>query len=175
MNQVYSEAEIASILDKYADLIYRMAYIQVKDHDLADDVFQEVCMRLLRLKKRLAGEEHVKAWLLKVTVHCCRDFWKSAWRRKVTLVQAQPEEAAAAQGAASEQEGYVTQCVHRLPEKYRVVIHLYYYEEYSIKEIAHILDIRENTAASQLARGRDRLKKMLEAGGNAYEVCGRGI
>lgn len=177
MNQAYSDTEIETILEKYADMIYRMAYIQMKDHDLADDIFQEVCMRLLKQRKRLESEEHIKAWLLKATVHCCRDFWKSAWRRRVMLRQEQADRAAFMQGQEPEalQNGYVTQCVYCLPEKYRAVIHLYYYEQYSIKEIARILGIRENTAASQLARGRDRLKKMLEAGGNGYEACGRSI
>lgn len=162
----YNNDEIASILERYGDMAYRMAFIQMKSRDAADDIYQEACMRLLRLEHRLDGGEHIKAWLLRTTLHCCRDFWKSAWHRNVT--PAGHCGGKASDGCPQEPCGWVTQCVQELPEKYRAAVHLYYYEGYSLKEIARILEIKESTAASRLSRGRGRLKKMLEKGKTAY-------
>lgn len=81
----YSRTEIERILEKYGNTIYRAAYTQVRSRSQADDIYQNVCMKLLRLKSQIEGEEHLKAWLLKATNDCCKDYWKSAWYRKVTV------------------------------------------------------------------------------------------
>ncbi len=163
----YSHAEVESILEKYGDTIYRTAYIQLKSKDQADDVYQEVCIKLLRMKSKIDSEEHLKAWLLRATIDCCKDFWKSAWCQKVIIdnkiVTEQMEE------QEEQASGYLTECMQQLPCKYSVVLHLFYYEEYSIKEIAQLLHMKENTVASRLSRGRNKLKKILRKGGKNYE------
>ncbi|MDO4167459.1 MAG: sigma-70 family RNA polymerase sigma factor, partial [Eubacteriales bacterium] len=156
----YNREEVQAILAKYGDMIYRAAYIQLKNRDHADDIYQEVCIRLLKQKKRMKSEEHLKAWLLRTTINCCKDLWKSAWWQKVDFTEHDPDKDCT--NNAEETTGLITECVHRLPEKYRIIIHLYYYEEYSLKEIAQILKIKENTAGTRLARGRNKLKIMLE-------------
>lgn len=163
----YNRAEIEGILEQYGDMIYRVAYLQLKSRDRADDIYQEVCLRLLKRQSGFDGEEHLRAWLLRATHDCCRDFWKSAWYRRVSLddelLREIPE-------TPSEQEtGFLTECMQRLPEKYRIILHLYYYEEYSIKEVAELLTMKESTVASRLSRGRSRLKKIVEKGGDVYE------
>lgn len=95
---IYTRTEMEEILKRYGDTVYRMAFIQVKNRDTADDIYQDVWMKLLRQKSRIE------------------------------------------------------------PEKYRTIIHLYYYEDYSQKEIADMLHMKENTVASRMARGRERLK-----------------
>lgn len=162
---IYSRDEIEKILAEYGDMIYRMAYIQVKNHDVADDIYQEVCMKLIRQKSVIEPKEHLKAWLIKTTISCCRDYWKSSWIQKISWKNDsgdsnvyEPKNT----DTMESQSGYVTECVGRLPEKYRIVIHLYYYEGYSQKEIADLLGKKENTIASQLARGRELLKRYLE-------------
>lgn len=162
----YSHDEIESILERYGDMVYRMAFIQTKSRDYADDIYQEVCIRLVKQKKRLESEEHIRAWLIRATLSCCRDLWKSAWWQKVTLWE--PERDCISE-AEEESASWVTKCVQCLPEKYRIMIHLYYYEEYNQKEIAGILGLNENTVASRLSRGRSRLKKLLEKEGDKYE------
>ena len=72
MNE-YSCEELSYVLSRYADTIYRTAYIQMKSRDLADDIYQEVCMRLLKQQDKLLDEEHLKAWLIRTTVCCCKD------------------------------------------------------------------------------------------------------
>lgn len=161
--RAYSHKEIEEILNVYGDMIYRMAYTQVKSRALADDVYQDVCIKLLKQKKKIEPEEHLKAWLLRVTINCCKDYWKSAWVQKISWSTNSKENMEALGNNPMEQEtGYVTECVLNLPEKYRTVIHLYYYEGYSQKEIAELLGKKENTIASQLARGKTLLKIELE-------------
>lgn len=163
----YSRTEIEHIIEKYGNTIYRAACIQVKSRAQADDIYQDVCMKLLRLKSPIEGEEHLKAWLLKATNDCCKDYWKSAWYRKVTvdhqLVKEKRETYEENTG------GYLTECMQRLSGKYRMILHLYYYEEYSIREIADLLHMKENTVASRLSRGREKLKQIFEKGGKEYE------
>lgn len=176
---IYTRTEMEEILKRYGDTVYRMAFIQVKNRDTADDIYQDVWMKLLRQKSRIEPEEHLKAWLLRTCVSCCKDYWKSAWIRRVsTMVYAGEEEAVDGYGGHSgydgdDDAGYLTECVRALPEKYRTIIHLYYYEDYSQKEIADMLHMKENTVASRMARGRERLKRMLEEGEEkGYEFSG---
>lgn len=163
----YNRAEIERILEKYGNTIYRAAYLQVKSRAQADDIYQDVCIKLLRLQSRLSSEEHLKAWLLKATNDCCRDYWKSAWYRRVTvdtrLVTNEMEE------HEEEGAGEITESMWQLPDKYRMILHLHYYEDYSIREIAELLHMKENTVASRLSRGRGKLKQILQKGGKGYE------
>lgn len=166
---IYSRDEIEKILKKYGDTIYRMAFIQVKNPDTADDIYQNVCIKLLKQKEPIEPEEHLKAWLLRTTLHCCKDYWKSSWIQRIVW-ETPSEKEDSYEGIKEEQSpGYITECVQRLPEKYRAIIHLHYYEEYSQKEIADMLHMKENTVASRLARGREKLKKMLEKEAKEYE------
>ena len=144
--------------------------MQEKNRAQTDDVYQEVCMKLLRQKTQIENEEHLKAWLLKATNDCCKDYWKSAWYRKVTVDHQLVKE----KGETYEEEtgGYLTECVQQLPYKYRMIVHLYYYEEYSIREIADLLHMKENTVSSRLARGREKLKQIFQKGGKTYEFQG---
>lgn len=163
----YSRTEIERIIEKYGNTIYRAAYIQVKSKSQADDIYQNVCMKLLRLKSQIDGEEHLKAWLLRATNDCCKDYWKSTWYQKVTVDHQLVKE----KGETYEEEtsGYLTECMQQLSDKYRMILHLYYFEEYSIREIAELLHMKENTVASRLSRGREKLKQIFEKGGKEYE------
>ena len=166
---IYSRDEIERILKKYGDTIYRMAFIQVKNPDTADDIYQNVCIKLLKQNEPIEPEEHLKAWLLRTTLHCCKDYWKSSWIQRISWEEPSQKEESYETIKEEQSIGYITECVQRLPEKYRTIIHLYYYEEYNQKEIADMLGMKENTVASRLARGREKLKKMLEKEEYEYE------
>lgn len=152
----FSRDELEEIIKKYGDSVYRLAFMNVKKRELADDIYQDVFLKLIKKKERIDSEEHLKAWLLRTTINCCKDYWKSRWFKSVLYedkdLDAFDEE---------KKTGYVTECVQKLPEKYRNVIHLYYYEGYSIKEISEMLGRSENTISSQLARGRKKLEGIL--------------
>ena len=142
------EAEdLCRAMEVYGDMVYRLALAQTHSSHDADDVFQEVFLRYLRAAPVFREEEHRKAWLLRVTVNCCKKFHASFWRRHTTaLSEAIP--------ARTEEEGELLQLMEGLPEKYRAVLHLYYYEGYATGEIAAILGRSPNTVRSQLSRGR---------------------
>lgn len=167
---IYSRDEIEKIINQYGDMIYRMTFIQVKKHDVAEDIYQDVCMKLIRQKVYIEPEEHLKAWLLRTTINCCKDYWKSSWIQRISWKEKNENEETYEEVNNEEQScGYITECVQRLPEKYRIIIHLYYYEDYSQKEIADMLHMNESTVASRMVRGRKRLKRMLEEEeANAY-------
>lgn len=157
---IYSRDEMEVILKKYGDMVYRMAYVEVKKPEVADDIYQEVWIKLIRQKAHIEPEEHLKAWLLRTTINTCKDYWKSAWMQKISLQE--DESKADIVDDRIQEFGYITECVHSLPEKYRTVIHLYYYEGYSQKEIASLLSVKENTVASWMKRAKERLKSMLK-------------
>ncbi len=160
---MYTSEEIEKMIKQYGDMVYRFAYVQVKNSHMADDIYQNVWLRLLKSKEKIDTEQHLKAWLLRTTSSCCKDVWKSFWYQKVCL---QPEDDYFEEKSNRDslmEDGYVTECVRRLPEKYRGIVHLYYYEGYRQKEIAELLGIKENTVASRLARGREKLKKIIES------------
>ncbi len=162
----YDNIDIEFCLSEYGNMVYRLAYIQTKNKDQADDVYQDVFLRLMQQKQKFDNNEHLKAWLIRTTLNCCNDIWKSAWFKKNVSYDEMPDKAIALK--ENETNLCVTKCVKKLPHKYREILHLYYYEEYSQKEIASILKISENTVATRMVRGRKLLKKFLEEEGENY-------
>ena len=118
---------------------------------------------------RLESPEHEKAWLIRTTINCCKDYWKSAWFKRRTSMDDITYTANTISHDPSSSTGFITQCVKKLPVKYRQIIHLYYYEEYSLKEISCILQINENTVKTRMVRGRELLKKYLGEEACNYE------
>ena len=145
---------------KYADMVYRIALLQTKNKSDADDVFQEVFLRLVKYIDTIESEEHGKRWLIRVTINRAKTHFTSAWYRHTLLRETNEEESYELE--FNEDKEIIYQAVKELPEKYRTVIHLFYYEELSIVEIAEILNKNTNTIKSQLSRGRELLKEKLK-------------
>jgi len=142
-------------IDRFSDTVYRVAFNQVKNQADAEDVFQEVFWRFIKYNKGFDNLEHAKAWFIRTTINCSRTlFAKQKKRSEIELVIDVPEEGATDYG--------MTECVQELEEKYRIVIHLFYYEHYKIKEIAEILDENENTIKTRMARAKKILKEKWE-------------
>lgn len=145
-------------VDKYADTVYKVALSQLKNPEDAQDIFQDVFVKLVRSEKIIKDEEHLKAWLIRVTINACKDFFKNRYNMyKQELVVDIPVEA--------ETPGDVYYAVQKLDVKYRTIIHLFYYEQYSIREISELLDINESTVKTRLARGREKIKNQMEGEG----------
>lgn len=145
------ETGLRQVMERYGDMVYRLALAQTHSSHDADDVFQEVFLRYLRAAPVFREEEHRKAWLLRVTVNCCKKLHGSFWRRHtVALSEALP--------AQNREEGELLGLLEGLPQKYRAVLHLYYYEGYATEEIAAILGRSPGTVRSQLSRGRALLR-----------------
>ena len=130
----------------------------MKNKSDAEDVFQEVFLRLVQHQDKISDEEHLKAWLIRVTLNCCKKQFDSAWRRKTVSMEEQKEA-----GYEEEyEENVIYKEVQNLPEKYRTVIHLFYFEEYSVKEIGEITGQKESAVKTQLSRARGILKEKLK-------------
>ena len=159
---------LESTLNQYGDMILRLAYSSLKSRDDAEDVLQDVMIRLLENDPDFESDEHRKAWLIRVTINLCRNRLRSPWRRMNELDEARSEEAVdqAWEPAMQEESGVLT-AVMALPQKYREVIHLFYYEDQSIIQIAQILHKKESTIRSLLHRARNLLKETLKEG---YEL-----
>ena len=149
---------------QYGNDVLRMAYFYLADRQRAEDTAQDV---FLRLYSRLDGIEpgREKAWLMQVTVNRCRDIWRSAWMKRVLLGPPQLELIPAEEDDSlerREEKEALLRAVHNLPVPFREIILLYYYQEMTLEEIARTLSIPQGTAASRLARARDKLKAALK-------------
>ena len=153
-----SQAEFEKILRKYGDSIYRIALVHTQNEMDAQDVVQEVFLKFARNASQFQSDEHIKAWLIRVAINMCTDLKRSAWNRKTTELN--DECLPAEEFTTGESELY--QAVMSLPVKYKDVIHLFYYEGYSIKEISRITEQKENAVKTQLSRGRVLLKELLK-------------
>lgn len=142
---------------RYADGIYRVACHALSDPAEAEDVTQTVLLRLYQHNGAFESEEHQKYWIFRVAVNESRKVLRSPWRRKML-----PLEVWDGTTEVSAEHGGVLNEVMRLDEKYRLPIYLYYYEECSVKEIAHILRIPPSTVQTRLQRAREKLKIMLQ-------------
>lgn len=147
-----------AVIRRYADMVYQLALARLKNAADAEDVFQEVFCRLARSGAPFQSEEHLKAWLLKVTVNCCKKLWASAWIRRTRPFEEAERPVEPEAGGGED----VLQAVAALPPKYRTVIHLFYYEDLSVAQISEALGIGPSTVTSQLSRARALLKKKLK-------------
>lgn len=146
-----------TVIETYFNMVYKLALSQTKNKTSADDVTQEVFLRYLKHSTEFKNEEHRKAWLIRVTINCSKNIFSNAWFQKTVPLS---EELA----FEDEEIGEVYYAVLDLPPKYRSVIHLFYYEDLSIEEIAKILGRTPSAVKSQLFRGRDLLRKKLKGG-----------
>ena len=150
-----SDETISRIVETYSPMLLRLAYTRLDDPADAEDIVQEVFLKLLTARPLFRDSEHEKAWLIRTTLHRASDLRRSAARRNVPLEEA-------AQAAAPQAGSELLTAVRALPEPYSAVIHLYYYEGYSIKEIAKLLGVPTPTVGTRLARGRERLRRLLK-------------
>ena len=147
----------------YGEMVYRLALIQMKNRSEADDVFQEVFLKYILHCDVFENAEHEKAWFIRVTLNACKDFLKSLFRHRTVPLDLISEETGNVISVYSD----ILETVLSLPDKYKNVIYLHYYEGYTAKEIGRILNKKENTIYSLLSRGRELLK--LELGGDGIE------
>lgn len=143
-------------------MIYRVAFSQVKNHADAEDITQEVFLKIIRHDMRYQSMEHERAWIVRVTINLCRDLLKSKWHKTSVSMEEVSEAQRGSCENFTEIQDDMMWAVLQLPEKYRNCLYLFYYEDYSIKEIAQSLEMPENTVKTNLKRGRQALKEFLE-------------
>ena len=158
---------LEATLDQYGDMILRLAFSCLKSREDAEDVLQDVFVKLIEHRPKFESSEHEKAWLIRVTINICRNRLRSPWRRHKELNEAVSETAFVEQwDSVLEDESGVMTAVMQLPHKYQEVIHQFYFEDCSIAQIASILRKKESTVRSLLYRARAMLKDALKEGWN---------
>ena len=145
------------VIRQYADMIYRIALHNLNNPADAEDIFQEVSITLLTKNAPLFDDAHIKNWLIRVTINKCNNFCRTPWQKRTEPLSLHTEDAVRTDTSALE-------LLHTLPQKYRNIIYLYYYEEYTVPEIAKLLNLNKNTVNSTLQRARKKLKDILEEG-----------
>lgn len=148
--------DAVEVIKEYSDMVFRLAFARTGNQSDAQDIMQEVFLKYIQDDTMFEDKEHLKAWLIRVTINAAKNLMTSAWQRRT----AQLEEADAVVVEIKEKSS-VYYAMLELPEKYRDILHLFYYEDYSIEEISQILEMNESTVKSRLRRGRQKLKEIL--------------
>lgn len=171
--------QVTETIKRNSDMVYRLAFSMVKMHQDAEDIQQEVFIRYIRTNPRFESPEHEKAWFIRVTVNLCKNLWKTSWRQRMVSVDhfsaaeevkecrlegnlPDLEAGVCTREPLTSEEENIMETVKRLSVKYRAVIHLFYYEEMSIEEIATTLRLQPSNVRTRLTRARKMLKDWLK-------------
>lgn len=163
-----SSEALSEKIDRYGQMILRTAYMYLRDRQRAEDVCQEVFLRLFRDNRSFDSEEHEKAFILRVTINLCKDQLKSFWNKRIVLddtKEPKPIGDVADEVAKEEARRALYESVLALPEAFKDVVLLYYYEGYNTREISETLGIPDATVRSRLKRARERLLHALNGKG----------
>ena len=166
---------VERLIEDYGQDVLKIAYLYVKDQQLAEDIFQEVFYKVMKNYHKFEHLSSEKTWLIRITINTCKDLLRTSWLRRVTTFgtleeQNQTQYEQPFDMTQSESNNELYEMIMKLPQRYKEVILLFYYEDFSYDEMAKILNIPKGTVPSRLARGREKLKKMMEERG---EISGR--
>ena len=152
--------ETQALAETYRDRLFAAAFQVCGDAADAEDAAQEALLRYHISEKQFESEQHIRAWLLRVAINCAKNVSRSFFRRNTVPLEDYMDSLEFDSGESRE----IFREVMNLPETYRLVIHLYYYEDYSVAEIGRILGLTESNVKVRLSRGRQLLKKALQEG-----------
>ena len=143
------------IIKRNSNMVYKLAFSQMKNKDDADDVYQDVFCRYIKKKQIFESAEHEKAWFIRVTLNCCKTAMKSFWKTKTSELDENIE-------VSYVDKKDLSEALMKLPKRYNAVLHLFYYEDLSVDEIARTLEISNSNVRMLLTRARRALKEILE-------------
>lgn len=152
---------IERLVQKYSSMVLQIAYQYSFNKSEAEDITQEVFIKLYNNIKKIKNEEHIKAWLIRVTINLSIDYNRNYWNKNTTSLDENYK-------YFDEETKDVFNELKKLTPEYRNIIYLYYYQGYKISEISEILSMNQNTVSSYLNRARKELKHILEQGGELY-------
>lgn len=158
-----SEQELSRVISLYSNTVKRLCMIHLKNHADTEDIFQTVFLKYATSSITFESDEHEKAWFIRVTINVCKDLLKSFFRNRTIPLDElldQPEEIPV-------DYKYVLDAVLSLPQKYRDVVYLHYFEGYTAPQISRILGKNTNTIYTHLTRSKGMLREKL--GGSKYE------
>lgn len=159
--------DIETLMRQYGNDVLRTAYMYVKDLHTAEDIFQDVFIKVNQKLSTFEGNSSIKTWIIRITINTCKDYLKSAWNRRVVPMMDYQEDAIISETDYDEVENQDTKelikkSVLSLPAKYKDVVMCVYFQDMTITEAAQALSIAEGTAKSRLSRARQKLKSILE-------------
>lgn len=155
-NQIFDDTyDNVKIIKRNSNMVYRLAFSQMRNKDDAEDVYQEVFFRFLKKSPRFENREHEKAWFIRVTINCSKTNLTSFWHTRVEELDENFEE------ETVEKED-LSFALDKLSKKHRAIIHLFYYEDMNIKQISRVLNLSEGNVRMLLTRARRKLKEILE-------------
>ena len=149
---------VQELIERYQNKLFAAAFQMCRNSEDAEDVVQDTFIQYHTSKKQFENEEHIRAWLLRVAINRAKNVNLTFWHRNRESLEDYMETLT----YESKESETLFETVLHLPEKYRIVIHLFYYEEYSVNEIAEILKISESNVKVRLSRGRKLLKEVLK-------------
>ncbi len=152
-----SEQEVNRAIERYADTVRRLCVVHLKNEADAEDIFQNVFLKYALSTGDFESEEHERAWMIRVTINACKDLLKSFFRSRTVSIDEVVEQAA----DLHQEHREVLEAVLSLPEKYRDVVYLHYYEGYTAPEIGNILQKKPNTIYTLLTRSKALLRQKL--------------
>lgn len=152
---------IERLVQKYSSMVLQIAYQYSFNKSEAEDITQEVFIKLYKNIKKIKNNEHIKAWLIRVTINLSIDYNRNYWNKNTTSLDENYK-------YFDEETKDVFNELKKLTPEYRNIIYLYYYQGYKISEISEILSMNQNTVSSYLTRARKELKHILEQGGELY-------
>lgn len=152
-----SEQEVNRAIERYADTVRRLCVVHLKNEADAEDIFQNVFLKYALSTGDFENEEHERAWMIRVTINACKDLLKSFFRSRTVSIDEVVEQAA----DLHQEHREVLKAVLSLPEKYRDVVYLHYYEGYTAPEIGNILQKKPNTIYTLLTRSKALLRQKL--------------
>lgn len=158
----YEKHSITESFHQYSDMVYRIALNSVRSIAVAEDITQEVFLKLLEKSVSFESMQHEKAWLIRVTINFCKNYLKSGWFRKITELTEDIPYTRKTLYTLEQMELYHQ--LMKLKEQERTIVYLYYYEEYTLAEIAKILEINSNTVATKLRRAKEKLRFHMKGG-----------
>lgn len=144
----------------YGNTLYRVAYQYCGNKSDAEDVVQNTFLKLFQTSKNFEEEEYLKRWLIRVAINEAKNLSMSFWKRMMSSLEESDGNAVC--GFSGTEHEDLHEAVMQLPAKYRIVVHLYYFEDYSVKEISEIIKVKETTVQTQLMRARAKLKEQLK-------------
>lgn len=149
---------IQELIERYQNNLFVAAFQVCKNQEDAEDIVQETFIQYHTSNKEFESEEHIRAWLLRVAINKAKNVNLTFWRRNKQPLEDYMETLT----FETQESSNLFETVLSLPEKYRIVIHLFYYEEYSVQEIAKVLKLSESNVKVRLSRGRNLLKEALK-------------
>lgn len=158
-----NEAEAGRAVEKYADMIRRICFMHLKNYSDVEDVFQDVFLKYILHDQPFENDEHERAWLIRVAINACKDVLKSFFRQRVCSLEDIDFEPFHIQDESRD----MLDAVLKLPDNYKNVIYLFYFEGFSAVEIAKMLGKKENTIYTWLSRAKSKLKETL--GGEYFD------